>query len=132
MAASQAKPHSIQSVVLQERRTTLLTKISKWQELQLEFMPCSAIEIARAESKVSRAEQTDPQRKEQLSYLPPICLPSGLPPDLRESLPAQYKLASKEMRMRITQAKDALLELCRLLRLKSNSLTFKKVNNMGQ
>lgn len=93
-------------------------------------MPCSAIEIARAESNTTGTEQTE--GKKQLSYLPPLCLPSGLPPDLRATLPAQYKLASKERRMRVVQAEAALVELRRLLRLKSKSLTFKKVNNVGQ
>ncbi|KAH8111697.1 hypothetical protein DFH11DRAFT_1512691 [Phellopilus nigrolimitatus] len=133
------KPHTIQSAVLQERKTTLLSKIGKWRKAQLVFMPCASIQVAQAAANAaassmdpggeSSAPSTD---KRILLDIPPLCLPSELNNDLKCALPTRHKLVDKETRLRLAQANDSLAELRRLLRLKSASLTFKKVNNVGQ
>ncbi|KAH8112018.1 hypothetical protein DFH11DRAFT_1512109, partial [Phellopilus nigrolimitatus] len=139
VAAKKAKPHTIQTAVLQERKTALLSKIKKWRKAQLVFMPCAAIQVAQAEAEMTAAASdpanmsTTPSSERQLLLdVPPLCLPSELADNLKFALPARLKLLEKEMRLRFAQAEDSLAELRRLLRLKSSSLTFKKINNVGQ
>ncbi|KAH8102763.1 hypothetical protein DFH11DRAFT_1735402 [Phellopilus nigrolimitatus] len=139
VAARKAKPHTVQSAVLQERKTTLLSKINKWRNPQLVFMPCAAIQVAQAaaDATATAPDATDnssapPSEKHFLLDIPPLCLPSELNSDLMGALPTRYKLHEKELRLRFAQAEDSLAELRRLLRLKSSSLTFKKLNNVGQ
>ncbi|KAH8110267.1 hypothetical protein DFH11DRAFT_1547578 [Phellopilus nigrolimitatus] len=109
VAAKKAKPHTIQSAVAQDA--------------------ANAAAFAAALGSESSALPAD---KRLLLDVPPLCLPSELNNNLKGALPTQHKLINKESRLRFAQANDSLAELRRLLRLKSASLTFKKINNVGQ
>ncbi|KAH8115645.1 hypothetical protein DFH11DRAFT_1507356, partial [Phellopilus nigrolimitatus] len=139
VATKKAKPHTIQTAALHERKTALLSKIKKWRKAQLVFMPCAAIQVAQAEADLTAAASdsadtsaTASAERRLLLDVPPLCLPSELTDNLKSALPTRLKLLEKETRLRLAQAEDSLAELRRLLRLKSSSLTFKKINNVGQ
>lgn len=142
VASKNARPDTIQSAHLQEKKTLLIKKIAKWRNTQIEYMPCAAIPVAQAAAMLSaaakladeatRAPPSHSANNRLLLDVPPLFLPSDLDEEFRDMLPAQYKLIEKEIRLRLAQAEDCLAEICRLLRLKSNSLTFKKYNFQGQ
>lgn len=132
VVARKARPHSVQSAVLQERKTTLTSKIGKWRKAQLVFMPCAAIQIAQLRSNSALSSGSERADDRLMFDIPSLCLPSDLTSELRSALSPRLKLIDKEVRLRRAQAEDCLGELRRLLRLKSASLTFKKINNVGQ
>ncbi|KAI5116865.1 hypothetical protein M0805_001747 [Coniferiporia weirii] len=137
VAVKKARPYSVGSAVLQERRTTLISRINKWRSAQLFYMPCTAVQIlhAAANRPSTGPGQTPTKASEErnkLINIPPLCLLSALTDDLKSALPSQYKLVEKETCIRLAQAEDSLAKLCHLLRLKSSSLDFKRVNNIGQ
>lgn len=59
-----------------------------------------------------------------------LYLPSQLPPEFRTS-PTLTALLNKESRLRIGQADDALNEICRLLRISSTILEFKRGQHLA-
>jgi hypothetical protein len=94
---------SLQVSALQEKRTILQRRITRWQEIQSVYMP-GAFEL-QGRQRVAGGEVSHPE-----SIL--LRLPSGYP--VGHGLPAT--LVDMEKRLRLAQADDALVELRRLLR----------------
>lgn len=91
-------------------------------------MPQVAIHLALYERVQLEEDPSDGVRVD----IPPICLPSGLPAELRAALPPQHNLIDKERRLRRAQCDDALFELRRHLRIRASAFRQKKKSTRGQ
>lgn len=91
-------------------------------------MPQVAIHLALYERVQPVEDPSDGVRID----LPSICLPSGLPAELRAALPPQHNLVDKERRLRRAQCDDALFELRRHLRIRASAFRQKKMTTRGQ
>ena len=125
---AKALPHTVKRADIQERRLALLSKIKLWREMQRIYMPQASIFLSAYELNQPLDDQSDGIRTD----VPPLCLPSNLPPDLRATLPPEFGLVEKELRLRTAQCDDALSELQRLLRIRGLAFTQKKKNARGQ
>ena len=125
---AKAMPHTVQRADIQERRLALLSKIKLWRETQRVYMPQASIFLSTYESNQPFGDSGDGIRTD----VPPLCLPSNLPPLLRVALPPEYGLVEKELRLRVAQCDDALSELRKLLRIRSLAVMQKKKSARGQ
>lgn len=114
---------------MQERRLALLCKIKLYREIQQHYMPQVAIQLAKYVPDTHADEDSDDGVRVDI---PPLCLPSGLPDDLRSALPREHGLVEKEKRLRIAQCDDALFELRRHLRIRASAISKKKSTTRGQ
>lgn len=119
----------MQKAVVQERRLALLCKIKLYREIQHHYMPQVAIHLALYVPDTHHDEDSDDGVRVDI---PPLCLPSGLPDDLRSALPSEHGLVNKEKRLRIAQCNDALFELRRHLRIRASAVSKKKTATRGQ
>ena len=107
---------------LEEKRRILLTRINKWREVQLAYIPETGLLVANTASKL--LSQT--LAAEDV----PLFFPSSLSPNLQMT-PEFSKTLAHEIRLRIAQADDALADIRHHLRLISGLWQFKKVNISG-
>ncbi|KAF7441031.1 hypothetical protein PC9H_001380 [Pleurotus ostreatus] len=106
IAASAKEKTTLQAAELQEKRNNLGRRIELWRAEQAEYMPSISSDL----------EQRAGSTPEKISLL----LPS--------QVPATSELTSirdKEMRIRLAQADDALMELRRLLRITAGLTEYK-------
>ncbi|KAF9492480.1 hypothetical protein BDN71DRAFT_1591590 [Pleurotus eryngii] len=99
-----------QAADLQEQRNVLLQRIVAWRETQHRHMPMVAADLL-----------PDAQFSNDKPEVIPLFLPSEIPGPLTST----SSLRLKETRLRIGQANDALIELCRLLRITMGMWEFK-------
>lgn len=114
---------------MQERRLALLSKVKLYRETQHVYMPQVAIYLAMHDQVIRPVEDSSDCVRVDI---PPLCLPSGLPENLRLCLPHQHDLVEKEKRLRVAQCDDALFELRRHLRIRASALSKKKSSTRGQ
>jgi hypothetical protein len=107
---------------LEEKRRILITRINKWREVQLFYVPEIGSLVANTASKLLSAALT----AEDV----PLFLPSSLSPSLQTS-PGFSKSLAHEVQLRIAQANDALADIRHNLRTISGLWQFKKVNISG-
>ncbi|KAG6808040.1 hypothetical protein H0H92_005612 [Tricholoma furcatifolium] len=110
---------------IQLKRTALQTRILRWRQVQMIYMPCVVALLASADGS------TAPDSSDSLALQPEelvLHLPSSLSPKLRETVPS---LASKEERLRLAQADDSLAEIRRHHRILTGLYQFKKFNVSG-
>lgn len=104
---------------LLEKRHTLRYRIDTWFTLQDLYMPqAGALRAGAPSSSIANAE-------DEILYLP-----SQLPAELRAQ-PSMASLVTKEHRLRLGQADDALHEIRRLLRISSTVLEFKRGQHLA-
>ena len=107
---------------LEDKRRILITRINKWREVQLSYIPEIGSLVANTASKLLSATLT----AEDV----PLFLPSSLSPNL-QTTPAFSKSLAHEVQLRIAQANDALANIRHNLRTISGLWQFKKVNISG-
>jgi hypothetical protein len=111
-----------QLVDLEEKRRILITRINKWREAQLSYVPEIGSLVANTTSKLLSAALS----AEDV----PLFLPSSLSPNL-QTTPGFTKALAHEVKLRIAQANDALADIRHNLRTISGLWQFKKVNISG-
>lgn len=120
--AKQAE-HSVGLAALEEKRTALIRRMTKWRMAQAIYMPgATAIQQQWAADKKNNKVPVEAA---------PLWLPSSMGSAERES-GCVAALASKELRLRLAQAADSLFNLRQNLRIKSSVYGFKKKNIVGQ
>jgi hypothetical protein len=102
-----------QLAAVSERRATLYRRITKWQHIQSFYMPAASTLLASDDHDTGDTPQAEDI---------PLCLPSGCQQPV--SVPAS--LADIEIRLRVAQAEDSLVELRRLLRISSGLWDYKR------
>jgi hypothetical protein len=107
---------------LEEKRRILITRINKWREVQLSYVPEIGPLIANTTSKLLSAALT----AEDV----PLFLPSSLSPN-HPTTPGISKALAHEVQLRIAQANDALADIRHNLRTISGLWQFKKINISG-
>ena len=107
---------------LEEKRQVLISRINKWREIQLSYIPGIKSLVANTTSKLLSAALT----AEEI----PLFLPSSLSSNL-QTTPGFAKSLAHEVQLRIAQANDALADICHNLRTISGLWQFKKVNISG-
>jgi hypothetical protein len=107
---------------LEEKRRILITRINKWREVQLSYIPNIGSLVANTTSKLLSAALA----AEDV----PLFLPSSLSPNL-QTTPGFSKSLAHEVQLRIAQADDALADIRHNLRTISGLWQFKKVNISG-
>jgi hypothetical protein len=105
---------------LEEKRRILISRINKWREVQLAYIPGIGPLVANTTSKLPSLTAEDV----------PLFLPSSLSPNYQNTLGFSQTL-SHEIRLRIAQADDALADIRHHLRIISGLWQFKKVNISG-
>ncbi|KAF8991837.1 hypothetical protein BDQ17DRAFT_1432817 [Cyathus striatus] len=108
---------------LQDKQIALASKIFKWQELQLTYMP----EIKHLIASNMEANTDEMAAKIELV---PLYLPSELPAQLHTVLIIK-KAAQIELKLRLAQASGALANIWRHLRIISTVKLFKRLNTSG-
>src|SRR5262245_61681286 len=107
MSSYKTKPTTLQEIDLQQKRNTLQRRIVAWQRVQAIYMPYT---------------RTSPENDTDMgdSMTDTTCVPEKIPLQLPSGVPRSQwlnnSLPDKERRLRLAQAKDALEELKRLLR----------------
>jgi hypothetical protein len=107
---------------LEETRRILLSRINKWREVQLAYIPDIGSLVANTASKLLS--------KSLAAEDVPLFLPTSLSPNL-PSTPDFSKTLAHKIRLRIAQADDALADIRHHLRIISGLWQFKKVNISG-
>jgi len=107
---------------LEEKRRILISRINKWREVQLSYLPGIGSLVANTTSQLLSAALT----AEEV----PLFLPSSLSSKLQNTPGFPTSLAH-EVQLRIAQANDALAEIRHSLRTISGLWQFKKVNISG-
>jgi hypothetical protein len=105
---------------LEEKRRILISRINKWREVQLAYIPDIGPLVANTASKL------DSLTAENV----PLFLPSSLSPN-HQNTPGFSKALAHEVQLRIAQAGDALTDIRHNLRIISGLWRFKKVNISG-
>src|SRR6202789_167253 len=109
---------------LEEKRQILISRINKWREVQLAYIPDIGSLVANTTSKL--LSPTDSLAAEDV----PLFLPSSLSPNLQSTL-GFSKILAYEIQLRIAQADDALADIRHHLHIISGLWQFKKVNISG-
>ena len=109
---------------LEEKRRILISRINKWREIQLAYIPDIGSLVANTTSKLLSAPHS--LAAEDV----PLFLPSSISSDLQHN-PGFLKTLAHEIRLRIAQADDALADIRHHLRIISGLWQFKKVNISG-
>lgn len=114
----------------QEKQNALHHRIRQWQTLQDIYMPMVA---QLRTSSAMAADDGEDEGTTRITKDTNLSLPSALPIHLRSS-EALHELISKEKRLRIAQADDALADIRRLRRVLTDVRQFRKLNvsGMGQ
>ena len=120
--ALDASATSLQQAKIQERKNALHRKIKAWADIQQLYMPDLTPVRAREEREAADAA------REAHPYEIPLYLPSSLPSRLR----GNSTLFKYEFKLRMAQAYEALEELRRHLRMRSQMYYFKDKNSAGQ
>jgi hypothetical protein len=107
---------------LEEKRQVLISRINKWREVQLSYIPGIGSLVANTTSKLLSAALT----AEEISLFLPSSLSSNL-----QTTPGFAKSLAHEVQLRIAQANDALADIRHNLRTISGLWQFKKVNISG-
>jgi hypothetical protein len=107
---------------LEEKRQVLMSRINKWREVQLSYVPGIGSLVANTTSKLLSAALT----AEEI----PLFLPSSLSSN-PQTTPGFSKSLAHEVQLRIAQANDALADIRHNLRTISGLWQFKKVNISG-
>jgi hypothetical protein len=107
---------------LEEKRRILISRINKWREIQLAYIPDIGSLVANTASKLL----SDMLAAEDI----PLFLPSSLSSNF-QSAPGFMKTLARETQLRIAQADDALADIRHHLRIISGLWLFKKVNISG-
>ena len=107
---------------LEEKRRILISRINKWREIQLAYIPDIGSLVANMASKLLSGSLA----AEDV----PLFLPSSLSPNF-QSAPAFMKTLGRETQLCIAQADDALADIRHHLRIISGLWLFKKVNISG-
>jgi hypothetical protein len=105
---------------LEEKRRILISRINKWREVQLAYIPGIGPLVANTTSKLPSLTAEDV----------PLFLPSSLSSNYQNT-PGFSQTLTHEMRLRIAQADDALTDIRHHLRIISGLWQFKKVNISG-
>lgn len=109
---------------LEEKRRILISRINKWREIQLAYIPDIGPLVANTASKL--LSDSHSLAAEDV----PLFLPSSLSANFQSSLGFSKTLAH-EIQLRIAQADDALGDIRHHLRIISGLWQFKKVNISG-
>src|SRR6202789_1926498 len=109
---------------LEEKRQILISRINKWREVQLAYIPDIGSLVANTTSKL--LSPTDSLAAEDV----PLFLPSSLSPNLQSTL-GFSKILAYEIQLRIEQEDDSLPDIRHHLRIISGLWQFKKVNISG-
>ena len=109
---------------LEEKRRILISRINKWREIQLAYIPDIGPLVANTASKL--LSDSHSLAAEDV----PLFLPSSLSANFQSS-PGFSKTLAHEIQLRIAQADDALGDIRHHLRIISGLWQFKKVNISG-
>ena len=107
---------------LEEKRRILISRINKWREIQLAYIPDIGSHVANTASKLLSGSL--------VAEDVPLFLPSSLTPNL-QSAPGFMEALTRESQLRIAQADDALADIRHHLRIISGLWQFKKINISG-
>jgi hypothetical protein len=107
---------------LEEKRRILISRINKWREVQLSYLPGIGSLVANTTSKLLSAALT----AEEVPLFLPLSLPSNL-----QTTPGFLASLAYEVQLRIAQANDALADIRHNLRTISGLWQFKRVNISG-
>jgi len=112
---------------LEEKRHTLLYRITQWREVQLAYIPAAGPLVAMTASEVlSHSDGENSVLAENL----PLFLPSSLPLDIRTTRSCTQSM-SHEARLREAQADDTLADIRHSLRIIAGLWQFKRQNVSG-
>ena len=109
---------------LEEKRRILISRINKWREIQLAYIPDIGPLVANTASKL--LSDSHSLAAEDV----PLFLPSSLSANFQSS-PGFSKTLAHEIQLHIAQADDALGDIRHHLRIISGLWQFKKVNISG-
>lgn len=121
---SKLHEHTVQAAVIEEKRTSLLRRVTRWSRIQMLYMP--SVENL---DNLSRCNVGDPSDVPVESLK--IFLPSSLPSADRQSLYPPYDLVKKEIQFRLAQAEDSLSEIRKLLCRRAQGYIYKRSNVEG-
>lgn len=102
-----------------------MRRINQWREIQLAYMPAIGSLVANTTTKLLSEMESGTSAVEDI----PLFLPSSLP--LSDTTSGFTTLLTREVRLRIAQADDALADIRHHLRIISGLWQFKKVNVSG-
>ncbi|KAF8984861.1 hypothetical protein BDQ17DRAFT_1393808 [Cyathus striatus] len=108
---------------IEDKCIALAAKISKWQEIQLTYMP----EVKTIFT--SNLEENTNEMPEEIELIP-LYLPSALPAQLHTSSTIK-KAVQSELKLRLAQANDALAYIRHYLQIISSVKQFKLENTSG-
>ncbi|TCD59923.1 hypothetical protein EIP91_011184 [Steccherinum ochraceum] len=115
---------------LQEKRNILTRRIGLWRKAQVVYLPTVTLlveALAKPSGNNDEDDEDDNSAGPVLAEDLPLYLPSGLPSHLRASALVK-PLLTKERKLRLAQAEDALAEIRRLRCVISTISQFRRVN----
>jgi len=114
-----------QQADLYDKRIALQRQIYAWRQAQLVYTPHAATMVA---SSTSLDENGFP--RVEVAENTPLFLPSSFPSHI-QSLSEMERICNMEKRLRLAQAEDALVKICRQRRIVQGLWQFKRLNMTG-
>ena len=120
---------------LRDRQNALMHRIASWRKIQLLYMPCvEHLILPTADHAVpthSPSTPTNPITNDPVEpQLEKLYLPSNVSPSVRV-VGCAKDLSTKETRLRIAQAEDALYQIRRSLRVRKGLVHYKHIHVDG-